>query len=134
MATRALLHDRGYATRVDVLVGDMFAGALPDGFDLHLYPHVLHDWDAGRVRQLLTASYAALPAGGYLIDHDVHIDADKNEPLPAAEYSVFLMHATPGKCWSVGELADRLGDVGFETPSHRPTAGDRSIVIARKPG
>ncbi|WP_413810641.1 methyltransferase [Streptomyces sp. OE57] len=134
VATRALLNDRGHASRVDVLVGDMFGGALPDGFDLHLYSHVLHDWGAGRVRQLLSASYAALPAGGYLVDHDVHINADKSGPLPAAEYSVFLMHATPGKCWSVRELADMLGEAGFEAPSLRPTAGDRSVVIARKPG
>lgn len=31
--------------RIDVITGDMFAEPLPAGFDVHLYSHVLHDWD-----------------------------------------------------------------------------------------
>jgi hypothetical protein len=50
----------------------------------------------------------------------------------AAEYSVFLMHATPGKCWSTGELAGMLRDAGFASVEIRPTAADRSAVIAHK--
>ena len=32
-----------------------------------------------------------------LIDHDVHVNADKTCALPATEYSVLLMHGTTGK-------------------------------------
>jgi 3-hydroxy-5-methyl-1-naphthoate 3-O-methyltransferase len=134
VAAVALIEERGYADRIDVVVGDVFEEPLPEGFDLHLLSHVLHDWDEGRVRTILARSFAALAPGGYLVDHDVHIDADKAGPLPAAEYSVLLMHSTPGKCWSVGELATFLGDVGFTDVEHRATAGDRSVVVARKPG
>ena len=132
-AARALLADRGYAHRVAVLAGDMFGGSLPDDYDLHLYSHVLHDWDEERVRSLLRASFGALPAGGWLVDHDVHVNEDKTGPLPAAEYSVLLMHSTPGKCWSAGELGEMLRDCGFEVSGVQPTAGDRSALIARKP-
>jgi hypothetical protein len=45
--TRRSLAARGFADRVEVLVGDMFAEALPAGFDLHLFSNVLHDWDEG---------------------------------------------------------------------------------------
>jgi hypothetical protein len=34
-------------------------------------------------RALLRASYAALAPGGLLLDHDVHVNADKTGPLPA---------------------------------------------------
>jgi hypothetical protein len=51
-----------------------------------------------------------------------------------AEYSVLLMHSTPGKCWSVGELAAMLGEEGFGDVATRTTAGDRTAVVARKPG
>jgi len=43
------------------------------------------------------------------------------------------MHATPGKCWSVDELADMLEHCGFADVSYRDTAGDRSVVMAQKP-
>lgn len=102
-AARSTLTERGYADRVDLMVGDMFE-ELPTGYDLHLLSHVLHDWDEDRVRRILAASFGALPSGGWLVDHDAHINADKTGPLPIARYSVLLAHSTWGKCWSVREL------------------------------
>jgi hypothetical protein len=133
-AARTLLQARGLADRIDVITGDMFADPLPAGFDTHLYSHVLHDWDAARVAQLLAASFAALPPGGRVIDHDTHVDADKRGPLAVAEYSVLLVHSTPGKCWSVRELTELAERAGFVDVEHRPTAGDRGVLLARKPG
>jgi SAM-dependent methyltransferase len=133
-AARALVWARGQAARIEVVTGDMFTDPLPGGHDAHLYSQVLHDWDRDRVRRLLAASYAALEPGGRLIDHDAHLDADKRRPLPVAEYSVLLMHSTPGRCWSVAELAEMAGAVGFVDPEQRPAAADRSVFLARKPG
>jgi hypothetical protein len=48
---------------------------LPGGYDVHLYSHVLHDWDEARVVRLLVASFAALPPSGWLLDHDARLDA-----------------------------------------------------------
>jgi hypothetical protein len=130
--TRRSLATRGFTDRVEVLVGDMFAEALPPGFDMHLFSNVLHDWDRGRVRQLLAKSAAALPAGGMIIIHDAHINADKTGPLPVAAYSALLMTITEGKCYSVKEMADYLGESGFEDIVCAPTAADRSVITARK--
>ncbi len=132
-AARTLLAARGLADRIDVITGDMFAEPLPAGFDVHLFSQVLHDWDGDRVRHLLAASFAALPPGGWLLDHDTHVDADKRGPLPVAEYSVLLMHSTPGKCWSLGELTELALATGFVAVEHRSTAGDRGVLLARKP-
>ena len=133
LAARTLLTDRGYADRIDVVTADMFTDPLPGGYDLHLLSHVLHDWDEQRVRHLLAASFASLASDGWLVDHDVHINPTKTGPLGAAEYSVFLMLATPGKCWSVGELSDMLTECGFDHINARPSAGDRSVLVAHKP-
>lgn len=133
-AARTLLAERGYEDRVEVISGDMFTDPLPTGFDLHLFSHVLHDWDSGHVRSLLAASYAALAPGGLVVDHDVHVNASKTGPLPAAEYSVFLMHSTLGKCWSVSELTVVMQEAGFTSVTCRPTAADRSAIVAVKPG
>jgi hypothetical protein len=133
VAARTLLAERGQADRVAVITGDMFADPLPGGFDTHLYSQVFHDWDTARVEHLLASSYAALPPGGWLLDHDTHIDATKTGPLPVAEYSALLMHSTPGKCWSTGEVTRLARTAGFVDVEHRPTAGDRSVLLARKP-
>jgi SAM-dependent methyltransferase len=132
VAARTLLSNRGYADRIEVITGDMFE-ALPHGYDLHLFSNVLHDWDELRVRRLLAASFESLVPGGWLVDHDTHLDADKTGPLAAAEYSVLLMHGTPGKCWSVSELAQMLNECGFDMVSTRSAAADRSAVLAHKP-
>jgi SAM-dependent methyltransferase len=132
-AARTLLAARGLDDRVDVVTGDMFTDRLPLGYDVHLYSHVLHDWDAARVKHLLASSFASLAPGGTLIDHDTHVDADKRGPLPVAEYSVLLMHSTPGKCWSVGELTAMAEHVGFVDVEHRAAVGDRGVLLARKP-
>jgi 3-hydroxy-5-methyl-1-naphthoate 3-O-methyltransferase len=132
-AARTLLQARGYGDRVEVVSGDMFRDGLPAGRDVHLYSHVLHDWDEARVEQLLSASFAALSPGGWLVDHDTHVDADKCGPLAVAEYSVLLMHSTPGKCWSVAELTGMARRVGFTDVEHRRAAGDRSVLLGRKP-
>jgi predicted O-methyltransferase YrrM len=130
--TRRSLAARGFADRVEVLVGDMFAEALPADFDLHLFSNVLHDWDDGRVRQLLAKSAAALPAGGMVIIHDAHINAEKTGPLPVAAYSALLMTITEGKCYSEKEMAGYLAEAGFGEIAFAPTAADRSVITARK--
>ena len=105
---------------------------MPESADCCVLANVLHDWGEDSVRSLLTASCAALPPGGFLVDHDVHINATKTGPLAAAEYSVFLMHSTPGKCWSTSELTLMLQEAGFAAVTCRPTPADRSAVIAQK--
>jgi hypothetical protein len=133
-AARTLLADRGYSDRIDVIAADMFTDPFPTGYEVHLFSHVLHDWGEEQVRQLFAASFAALPPRGWIVDHDTHINAEKTGPLPVAEYSVLLMHSTPGKCWSVGELTEFLEQTGFTDVACRPTAADRTAVLARRPG
>jgi len=45
--------------------------------------------------------------------HDAHLNAEKNGPLPVAEYSVLLMFSTEGKCYSISEMEDMLSETGF---------------------
>jgi 3-hydroxy-5-methyl-1-naphthoate 3-O-methyltransferase len=83
LAARTLLRQRGYADRVAVTTGDAFADPLPQGCDLHLVSHTLHDWDEPRVRALLAASFEALPPGGRLVDHDTHPTATSRARCPS---------------------------------------------------
>lgn len=134
-AARTLLEARGLADRIGVAEADAFAaGDWPAGHDLHLFSHVLHDWDEPRIETLVRNSYEALPADGHLVDHDAHLDADENGPLDVAEYSVLLCHSTYGRCYSVREIEVLLARTGFEDIRTMPTGASRSIVVGRKPG
>jgi predicted O-methyltransferase YrrM len=130
--SRQSIAARGLSDRVDVIAGDMFA-SLPKGFDVHLYSNVLHDWSAEDIARLAAASFAALPSGGLLVDHDMHIDDDKSGPLRQAEFSARMMLITAGKCYSTPELAEIFTRAGFVGVTHTPTTADYSIVVARKP-
>jgi predicted O-methyltransferase YrrM len=129
---RQSLAARGFADRVSIVVGDMFAEALPSGFDLHLFSNVLHDWDEERVKHLLGKSFAALAPGGLIVVHDAHINGHKTGPLAVAAYSALLMTITEGKCYSENEMADFLREAGFRDVNHTATAADRSVMTARK--
>jgi hypothetical protein len=131
---RQALAERGFADRVDVAVGDMFRNSFPPDCDIHLFSNVLHDWDVAEVELLLGKSFASLLPGGMIVIHDAHINAAKTGPLPVAAYSALLMTITEGKCYSEQEVADLLKKAGFHGVEHFPTAADRSVIIARKPG
>lgn len=130
--SEAAIGKRGLAGKVKVVAGDMFKDPLPAGFDVHLFSNVLHDWNQAVVEGLLKKSFDALSSGGLLIIHDVHINAQKTGPLPAAAYSALLMNVTEGKCYSLGELQAILQTIGFKEFSFEPTAADRSVVTAQK--
>jgi hypothetical protein len=67
-----------------------------------------------------------------LVVHDAHLDDDKTGPLPVAAYSVMLMHGTEGRCYSRAEMFARTAAAGFVDQRFVETAGDRSLVTARK--
>lgn len=127
------IQKHGFADCISVISNDMFGeNTFPEGFDVHLYSNVLHDWGTDKVVHLLEKSYSSLPSDGLLIIHDAFINEDKTGPLPVAEYSAMLMHATQGKCYSVAEYRKMLSDVGFEVGTYQSTAADRGILVAKK--
>lgn len=130
--TRRALSARGFDRQVDVGAGDMFDDPFPADCDVHLLSNVLHDWDTDLVELLLRKSFASLPAGGVIVIHDAHLDADKTGPLPVAAYSALLMTITEGRCYSVKEMAGWLNDIGFSEVAFSPTAADRSVITATK--
>ena len=119
--------------QIGIHTGNMFlSGDWPRDCDVHLFSNVLHDWDVAEIEQLLARSHEALAAGGMIAVHESFLHADKIGPLPVAEYSCILMHSTQGRCYSTKEIFERLLAAGFTDPSHRDTAGDRGVIVARK--
>ena len=123
---------RGFSERVAVIGADMLAEPLPTGADVHLFSNVLHDWDVPVVEQLLRKSFDALPPGGLVIVHDAFLNAEKTGPLHVAEYSVLLMHASEGRCYSTSEMESYLTAAGFAGCAYVPGAAARGVMTARR--
>jgi hypothetical protein len=124
---------QGLSKNISVIPMDMFADGWPGGYDIHLFSHVLHDWDFQDVQYLLEKSFNALEPGGMLVIHDAHINRKKTGPVEVAEYSILLMLSTRGKCYSFQEMEQVLTSVGFKDIHTFSTAGFRSLITARKP-
>ncbi|MES2708029.1 MAG: methyltransferase [Verrucomicrobiota bacterium] len=131
IAARAV-DKRGCSAKVGTVAGDMLAEPLPEGYDVHLFSNVLHDWDIPVVKQLLAASFAALPPGGLLILHDAWLNEDLTGPLHMAEYSVLLVHVTQGRCYGLAEMRAFLEETGFSQFQYQPIPGGRGVVTAVK--
>jgi predicted O-methyltransferase YrrM len=126
------INKKNVADKVNVLGADMFESDLPKGFDVHLFSNVLHDWDFTEVKELLENSYRNLEPGGMIMIHDAFINAEKTGPLSVAEYSVLLMFATEGKCYSTLELEVLLKEIGFDEISYSPTAANRGVILGKR--
>jgi len=129
---RTLVTERGFADRVEVLTGNFLEDAFPEGADVHLFSNVLHDWDVPEVTSLIEASSRTIAPDGLLVIHEAFINADKTGPLPVAEYSALLMHATQGKCYATSEYEPLLTAAGFGTFTFAGTVADRGVMTARK--
>jgi predicted O-methyltransferase YrrM len=128
----AAITKRGVADRVSVVGRDMLVDPLPAGPDVHLFSNVLHDWDTPVIEDLLRKSFDALPAGGLVVVHEAFLNAEKTGPLHVAEYSVLLMHASEGRCYSVAEMEGYLSAAGFSGCAYVSGAAARGIMTARK--
>jgi 2-polyprenyl-3-methyl-5-hydroxy-6-metoxy-1,4-benzoquinol methylase len=122
----------GLASRIDVLAGDMFHDSFPEGYDVQLLSHVLHDWDLNEVKIILANSFRTLNPEGRIFIHDAHINKSKTGPVSVAEYSVLLMALSEGKCYSITEMKSLLEEAGFQNIEYKPTVLNRSIITAKK--
>ena len=130
----AAIARRGVEGRVTVIASDMLASPLPVGPDVHLFSNVLHDWDVPTVSELLHKSFAALPPGGMVIVHDAFLNAAKTGPLHVAEYSVLLVHASEGRCYSTAEMEAYLTAAGFTGCVYTAGGAARGIMTAVRGG
>ncbi|GLW89537.1 methyltransferase [Actinokineospora globicatena] len=80
----------GLADRVDVVVGDMFGGPMPDGYDMVLFAHQFVIWSPEQNQALLKRAHDALPPGGRVAVFNAFADDDGRGPLYTALDNVYF--------------------------------------------
>ena len=127
---RSFVERWGLEDRIEVVVGDAFAGPLPPGHDAIFLSNVLHGHGEAANRRLLAHAAAALPPGGLLVVRDIFMHEGLTEPTMGAVFSVnMLLHTTEGRCYSFQEVAGWLESAGFTGVEHLQ---EHSIVTARQ--
>ena len=134
VAAQRYIDGSGLGSRVSTTYVDMFRRAWPTGHDAHFLSNVFHDWTEKTNHLLAAKSFAALPAGGRIMLHEILMNDDgTGERVPAA-FSMLMLLGTRGKQYSLAELRDILESAGFiDVAAERTGAGWYSLVTARKP-
>jgi hypothetical protein len=130
--TEAEVAGRALDDRIAVVAGDMWTEEWPVA-DLHFLSDVLHDWSPERCRRLLERSFAALPAGGRVLLHEMLLDDDRLGPPAVVASDLAMLLVNGGQQYTRKELFAMLREVGFVELRHVQVLGDWHLVGGRRP-
>ncbi|MBZ4320864.1 SAM-dependent methyltransferase [Streptomyces sp. SCA2-4] len=106
------LLDTGELTgRWRVEAGDVFT-SVPDGGDVYLLKHILHDWPDEDCLRILTTIRRAMSLGARLLVIDAVLPAD-GSPHPAVALDVVMLMTLQGRERTAPEFEDLLARTGF---------------------
>jgi hypothetical protein len=124
----AAIAARGLSGRCELRSGDFFQ-AVPEGADLHVLKHIVHDWDDERATLLLRNCRRALAPGGRLLLVEMVIPGD-NQPGPAQAMDLNMMVITGGRERTEDEYRQLLAGAGFRLAQVIPTHSPFSVLEA----
>jgi acetylserotonin N-methyltransferase len=119
------------ADRIEVIAGDFFADALPEG-DFYSLGRILHDWSQPKILNLLKRIHDRLPSGGALLIAEKLLDPDKSGPLWAQMQNLNMLICTEGKERTLTEYQAILKQVGFTEVMGATTPSPLDAVLALK--
>jgi 3-hydroxy-5-methyl-1-naphthoate 3-O-methyltransferase len=135
--TREIFNERDSVTRrIELIEYDYRRQELPPGFDAVFLSNIIHSEDEATNRALLDRCYRGLGPGGMVIIKDHVMNAGLTEPAAGALFSLYLLLTTPGRDYSLDEIARWLGECGFaeircEALPSPPFSS--SLITARRP-
>jgi SAM-dependent methyltransferase len=124
----ALLDERGVADRVTCTAGDFF-DQVPDGGDVYILSHILHDWSRDRCLTILRNCRAAMRPDGRLLIVEMVLP-DEGPPHPGYELDMVMLALTGGRERTEAEYAALLEESGFSLNRVIPTDSPVSVVEA----
>jgi acetylserotonin N-methyltransferase len=119
------------ADRIEVVAGDFFVDALPQG-DLYALGRILHDWTEETVLRLLRRIHEQLPPGGAILIAEKILEESKRGPRWAQMQSLNMLTCTEGKERTLSEYEALLRQVGFADVLGCRTSSPLDAVLAIK--
>ncbi len=113
------------------LVGGNFFDAVPDGADVYMMRHIIHDWDDEKSLTILRNCHRAMSSSAELLIVESVIPHG-NEPFGGKFLDLVMLLIPGGKERTEDEYRTLLGKAGFELTQVIPTSSEVSIVEAKK--
>jgi hypothetical protein len=120
-AAGARLAATGLADRVDLVVGDFFAG-VPDGGDVYVLARVLHNWSDHRAAGILSAVRTAMRPSARLVLLEDFLPEEGTAP-DTGLVDLLMLVTLEGFDRTEAEYRDLLSRAGFEVLAARRAPG-----------
>jgi hypothetical protein len=124
--------ETGLARRCRAVVGDFFED-VPDGGDVYLLRHILHDWDDESCLRILRACRRAMPDTARLVIVETLMaapDADQATRRAAALMDLYMMSVVDGRERTLDEVVRLLEQSGFSCRDVAEVAAGAYAVAA----
>jgi hypothetical protein len=121
------LEAAGVAARCKV-VGGSFFDRMPDGADVHILKHVIHDWDDDRGLAILRNCHSASKEQGTLLLIERVMPVRVEEDPDVIMTDLHMLALTGGRERSEGEYGALLAASGFRLKRVIPTKSGFSII------
>lgn len=118
----------GTADRCTV-VGGSFFDAVPEGGDVYVLKHILHDWPAEQAGQILRTVRAAMAPTARLLVIELVLP-DRNRPHPGNYIDLEMLVHTGGRERTESEYRALLAGAGFALISCTPTLSPENVLEA----
>jgi demethylspheroidene O-methyltransferase len=131
---QASFKSKGFADRATASGGDFLRDALPRGADIVTLVRVAHDHPDAHVAIILSAIFAALPAGGTLLLAEPMAQNANQTPLGDAYFHFYLLAMGAGRLRTTGELIAMMLEAGFANVEllRNPMPLQTRILVAKK--
>jgi hypothetical protein len=121
-----LLRERGVAERISIQSGDFFKG-VPEGGDVYLLSHIIHDWSEDQCVTILNNCHKAMAPNERLLLVEMVLPAG-DIPHPGKMLDMVMLVLPGGQERTESEYAALLSKAGFRLARVIPTASAVSIV------
>ncbi|MEE9197583.1 MAG: methyltransferase [bacterium] len=125
---RSLLEAEGVVERSQFAGGDFFE-SVPEGGDLYVLKHVIHDWDDERAAVILRNCRRAMGSQGRVLLLE-YVLPSGNEPHPAQMADITMMVMVGGQERTEDEFRDLFGQAGLKLTRIIPTDSPVSLLEA----
>lgn len=127
-----VMQEYGIADRVSFHAGDFFKDPLPEGPDMFVLGHILHDWDEEAGTLLLQKIYNALPEGGAVFVAETLLNEDRTTPPMSVFMDLNMLVATTGRERTAAEYEQWLKKIGFTRTDYQVCDNPKSFVVGYK--
>jgi hypothetical protein len=124
----ALIKSRGLSNRVTVESGDFFQN-VPNGGDVYIMSHVIHDWNEEQCATILGNCRRAMKDGSRLLLIEMVLSPG-DTPHPGKLLDMMMLVGPGGQERTADEYGALLSSAGFRLERVIPTNSAVSIVEA----